>query len=87
VSATVRFEMEPDKQALGPAPKRERRAGVERLHERLKGEAELTTMEGWLTLRRSGDGRGHIETRGRMCDDLARGNTLEFQVSMGPRFS
>jgi len=28
----------------------------------------------------TGDGRGHIEANGRLCDDQVRGNALEFRL-------
>jgi hypothetical protein len=36
---------------------------IRRLYERLDGEAEFSTLEGWLSIRLIGDGRGHIEAR------------------------
>jgi hypothetical protein len=59
---------------------------VERLHERLDGEAELTTMEGWLRLRLTGDGRGHVRARCLLCDDPADGNTLECHLAIDQTF-
>ena len=56
------------------------------LYERLGGEAELTTMEGWLTLRLTGDGRGHIEAECHLCDDPGHGNTLECYLTMDQTF-
>jgi hypothetical protein len=50
---------------------------VQQLYERPGGEAELTTMEGWLTLRLTGDGRGHVEATCRLRDPAASANTLE----------
>jgi hypothetical protein len=48
------------------------------LHERLTGEALFDTLEGWFDLRIIGDGRGHMEARGQLCDD--HGNMLEFRL-------
>lgn len=56
------------------------------LDERLTGEALFSTLEGWLTLRMIGDGRGHIEGRGRLCDDPAQGNVLEFRLFFDQTF-
>jgi hypothetical protein len=50
------------------------------LYERLTGEALFDTLEGWLDLRLIGDGRGHIEARGQLCDDPVHGNVLEFRL-------
>lgn len=54
---------------------------VQVLHERLTGEAVFETMEAWLSIRLIGDGRGHIEARCRICDDIAFGNTLHSRFS------
>jgi len=53
---------------------------VVELSERLTGEALFDTLEGWFDLRLIGDGRGHIEARGRLCDDPVHGNVLEFRL-------
>jgi hypothetical protein len=50
---------------------------VERLNLRLSGAAELTTMEDWLRLRLTGDGRGRVEASCKL-EDPASGNTLKF---------
>jgi hypothetical protein len=50
------------------------------LYERLSGEALFDTLEGWFDLRLIGDGHGHIEARGQLCDDPVRGNVLEFRL-------
>src|SRR5262249_33158230 len=53
---------------------------VRQLNERLTGEAALESMEHWLSVRLTGDGRGHIEARCRLCDDPAFGNSLDFRL-------
>lgn len=53
---------------------------VAELYERLSGEALFDTLDGWFDLRLIGDGRGHIEARGRLCDDPVHGNVLEFRL-------
>jgi hypothetical protein len=53
---------------------------VAELYERLTGEALFDALEGWLDLRLIGDGHGHIEARGQLCDDSGRGNVLEFRL-------
>jgi hypothetical protein len=55
---------------------------VEHLNQRLESEAELTTMEGWLTLRLTGDGRGHVAANCHLCDDPVDGNTLNCHLAM-----
>jgi hypothetical protein len=59
---------------------------VELLYERLSGEAELTTMEGWLAFRLLGEGLGHVEATCRLRDDPASGNTLECHLTMDQTF-
>ena len=60
--------------------------GVAELYDRLTGEAVLDTMEHWLNLRLIGDGSGHIEARGQLCDDPAGGNVLEFRLFFDQTF-
>ncbi len=55
-------------------------SGVVELHRRLTGEALFDTLEGWFDLRLIGDGRGHVEARGRLRDDMVEGNVLEFRL-------
>jgi hypothetical protein len=57
-------------------------AALSTLYERLRGEATFTTMEQWLEVRVTGDGRGHMEVCGRLCDDLVAGNTLVFRLHL-----
>src|SRR5262245_19557539 len=47
------------------------------LQESLQGEARFETMEHWLTIRASGDGRGHMECRCAGRDRPGIGNKLE----------
>lgn len=55
---------------------------LERLLESLDGEALLDTLEGWLDLRLTGDGRGHMDLRGQLVDAPMDGNSLEFRLSL-----
>jgi hypothetical protein len=52
------------------------------LHGRLTGEAVFETLEQWVTVRLTGDGRGHIETRGELRDGLVAGNALRFCLQL-----
>ncbi|HEY2153988.1 MAG TPA: hypothetical protein VGH33_00060 [Isosphaeraceae bacterium] len=54
---------------------------VVELHQQLTGEALFDTLDGWFDLRLIGDGHGHIEARGQLCDDPVGGNMLEFRLS------
>jgi len=54
---------------------------AEQLHplcESLKGTAEFATLEGQLSLKLTGDGRGHIHLSGVVSDRPGVGNTLSF---------
>ena len=51
-----------------------------RLYEGLSGEASFDTLEGWIDFKLIGDGRGHIELRGRLVDAMMDGNSLEFRI-------
>jgi hypothetical protein len=55
-------------------------SSLEALYERLTGEALFDTLDGWLDIRVIGDGRGHVEVRGQLCDDPVYGNSLEFRL-------
>jgi hypothetical protein len=50
------------------------------LYERLTGDAILASMERWIRVQVTGDGRGHFEARCRLCEDLMSGNALEFTL-------
>jgi hypothetical protein len=47
------------------------------LQESLRGAAEFETMEGWLSIRVTGDDQGHMEFRCVIRDQPGIGNTLE----------
>ncbi len=59
---------------------------LERLYQRLDGVALFDTLDGWLDLQFIGDGRGHIEVRGQLCDRPMDGNTLEFRLAIDQTF-
>jgi hypothetical protein len=59
---------------------------LERLSESLDGEALLDTLEGWLDIRLTGDGRGHVALCGQLVDAPADGNSLEFRLSLDQTF-
>lgn len=56
------------------------RDDVARLYDRLQGQVVFETMEQWIRVEISGDGRGHFAARCMVCDDLAGGNTLDFRL-------
>jgi hypothetical protein len=48
----------------------------------LSGLAHFTTMEEWLSLHITGDGRGHMELSCEVRDQPGIGNTLEFRLAL-----
>jgi hypothetical protein len=50
------------------------------LYENLDGRAEFQSMERWLSIRVSGDGRGHFEADCEARDDPSFGNALRFTL-------
>ena len=56
------------------------------LYERLTGTAEFTTLEGQLSLRLTGDGRGHIQLAGLVLDRAGIGNRLSFTLDFDQTF-
>lgn len=51
---------------------------VEVLYRTLNGEATLDTLEGQISLRLTGDGKGHIKLEGFLLDRCGLGNKLNF---------
>ncbi|HEV3163271.1 MAG TPA: hypothetical protein VGZ22_04465 [Isosphaeraceae bacterium] len=56
------------------------------LFETLSGEATFSTMEGWLSIRVSGDGHGHMNLRCEVRDQAVDGNTLTFRLGLDQTF-
>jgi hypothetical protein len=52
------------------------------LYEMLAGSAEFTTVEEQLSLWLQGDGKGHIELRGKIMDQPGVGNCLHFTLQL-----
>jgi hypothetical protein len=50
------------------------------LYQTLSGVAQFDTLEGQLTLRLLGDGKGHIALEGEVRDQPGRGNHLKFHL-------
>jgi hypothetical protein len=57
------------------------------LQETLLGTAEFETMEGWLSIRVAGDGRGHMEFRCVVRDQPGIGNTLDCILACDQTFT
>ena len=51
---------------------------AEVLYRTLSGEASLDTLEGQISLRLTGDGKGHIKLEGFLIDRCGDGNKLNF---------
>jgi hypothetical protein len=53
----------------------------------LEGVAEFSTLEEWLAIRATGDGKGHIEVQGVVWDRPGVGNNLQFTLSTDQTFT
>jgi len=53
---------------------------LRRLHADLRGSARFSTMEGQLEFEITGDGRGHLDIRGRVVDRAGDGNALTWSL-------
>jgi hypothetical protein len=53
----------------------------------LEGTAEFATMEEWLSIRVTGDGRGHMAVRCVIRDQPGIGNTLECELATDQTFT
>jgi hypothetical protein len=51
------------------------------LYQDLKGSAEFSSLEDWLTVRVKGDGLGHFEAKCQAMDEAGTGNRLEFRLA------
>jgi hypothetical protein len=58
-----------------------------RLQESLRGTAEFATMEGWLSIRVEGNGRGHLVFRCVLRDEPGVGNTLDCTLATDQTFT
>ena len=59
------------------------RQQLERLYDDVEGDAELSTIEYWLTLRVDGDGLGQVHVDGELFDRVGRmGNSLRFGLDI-----
>jgi hypothetical protein len=58
-----------------------------RLQESLRGTVEFETMEQWLSIRVTGDGRGHMEWRCVIRDQPGIGNTLDCTLATDQTFT
>jgi hypothetical protein len=58
------------------------RGEVLALHRSLRGRARFSTMEDWLSIEMTGDGRGHVEVRGHLQDDPGSITRLVFRLEV-----
>jgi hypothetical protein len=58
-----------------------------RLQQSLRGTAEFQTMEGWLSIRVTGDGKGHMEFRCVIRDQPGIGNALDCTLATDQTFT
>ena len=56
------------------------------LYQSLSGNATLKTVEDWLQLTLTGDGKGHLLMNGRVLDGPGIGNTLTLQLELDQTF-
>lgn len=84
ISAGIRVEVGAFKGHVAASLRREDfpvlRDGLKKLYAELTGQAKFTTMEEWIELEISGDGRGHLAARGFVIDSLWGKNRLEFEL-------
>jgi hypothetical protein len=57
-----------------------------RLQQSLRGTAEFETMERWLSIQGTGDGKGHMEFRCTVRDQCGVGNTLACTIASDQTF-
>ena len=54
---------------------------MEKLYRSLSGSVKFSTMENWMSLEITGDGKGLIACAGRVADEYGHGNLLNFYLS------
>jgi hypothetical protein len=57
------------------------------LQKSLQGTAKFETMEGWLSIQVTGDGRGHMEFRCTVLDEPGVGNSLDCTLASDQSFT
>src|SRR5438067_1705785 len=60
---------------------------LSQLQKSLRGTAEFETMEQWLSIRVTGDGRGHMDFRFVIRDQPGIGNTLKCMLATDQTFT
>ena len=84
ISAGIRVEVGAFKGHVAASLRREDfpvlRDGLKKLYADLKGQVKFTTLEEWIELEITGDGRGHFTGRGFVIDNLWGKNRLEFEI-------
>ena len=59
---------------------------LQRLNNKLKGEAEFTTIEDQVRIKLTTDGLGHITATGYLIDQAGTGNELRFTLDLDQTF-
>ena len=84
ISAGIRVEVGSFKGHVAASLRREDfpvfRDGLKKLYTDLAGEAKFTTLEEWIELEITGDGRGHFTAGGFVIDNLWGKNRLVFEI-------
>ena len=84
ISAGIRVEVGAFKGHVAASLRREDfpplRDGLKKLYADLTGQVKFTTMEEWIELEITGDGRGHFTGRGFVIDNLWGKNRLVFEL-------
>jgi len=56
------------------------------LNDTLEGKAEFATLEGWLTIKITGDGKGHTPAEIELKEEVSQGNMLSCRLDVDQTF-
>ena len=59
---------------------------IAKLNSTLSGKATFSTMEQWISINITGDGKGHVILKGQVRDQAGTGNTLNFTIELDQTF-
>jgi hypothetical protein len=59
---------------------------IAKLNSTLSGKATFLTMEEWISINITGDGKGHVMLKGQVRDQAGTGNTLNFTIELDQTF-
>ncbi len=84
ISAGIRMEVGAFRAHVAASLRREDfpplRDGLKELNVSLSGQVRFTTIEEWLEIEITGDGRGHLAARGYVVEEPGGRNRLEFEL-------